>query len=409
VNTPATRVDLDAALRTILADVEPVTGHERVGLDAAAGRVLAEDLDAPVSLPPFPASAMDGYALRSRDVSGRPPYRLPIAAIGYAGRPIEKPIPPGSCARIFTGAALPRHLDAVVIQEDCTRDGDTVIINVSVAAGDHVRPAGHDVTAGARLFRAGRRLGAFDIGWLAACGMTSVAVRERPTVGLFSNGDELAEPGARLRPGQIFDANRPALRTLLERLPVQVRDFGIVPDNRASLRAVLTAADAECDVVITSGGVSVGEADWVKAAVEGLGSLQLWKLNLKPGKPLAYGRLRRAMFFGLPGNPVSTLVTTLMLVVPALERLCGGESTMPLAVQAVLRGSQKHQSGREEFLRGTLHAGECGLEVSVTGDQSSNRLSSFAAANCLIRIPKDCGDVTDGTVVSTLPFRGLIG
>jgi molybdopterin molybdotransferase len=408
VNKPATRVDLDDALRAILADVEPIARDQRIDLGTAVGRVLAEDLDAPMSLPPFPSSAMDGYAMRAADVVGPPPYRLAIAGTSYAGRPLLSPIPPGSCARIFTGAALPPHLDAVVIQEDCTRDGDDVIIQIAVAAGDHIRGVGQDVPAGARLMNAGRLLGAFDIGWLAACGMTGVTVRERPTVGLFSNGDELAEPGQSLGPGQIYDANRLALRTLLQRLPVQIRDFGIVADDRQNLRAVLERADACCDVVITSGGVSVGDADWVKQAIAEIGTLQLWKLNLKPGKPLAYGRLRQAMFFGLPGNPVSALVTTLMIVVPALERLCGAEPTAPLAVPAVLRGALRHRPGREEFQRGTLRPGERGLEVSVTGDQSSNRLSSFALANCLIRVSKDCGDLADGSMVSALPFDGLV-
>jgi molybdopterin molybdotransferase len=408
VSKPDTRVDLDDALRAILADTRPVTAVETVPLAAAAGRVLASDLVAPISLPPFPASAMDGYALRSADVSGRPPYRLAVQGVSYAGRPALAPVPPGACLRIFTGAAVPQDLDAVVIQEDCTRDGDSVLINVPVSAGDHVRPIGHDVAAGAQLLKAGHRLGAFDIGWLAACGTTSVTVCDRPIIGLFSNGDELAEPGQTLGPGQIFDANRLAIAALLRHLPVQIVDFGIVPDNQDDLQRLLQAADARCHMLITSGGVSVGDADWVKDAVSEIGALQLWKLNLKPGKPLAYGRLRRAAFFGLPGNPVSALVTTLMVVVPALQRLCGSEPTEPLAVPAVLRGTLYHQSGREEYQRGTLRATEHGLEVSVTGDQSSNRLSSFALANCLIRIPKESGDISDGSSVTTLPFRGLL-
>jgi molybdopterin molybdotransferase len=408
VSKPDTRVDLDDAVRAILADTRPVTGVDLVAVPAAAGRVLAEYLRAPIDLPPFPASAMDGYALRSSDLSGPPPYRLPVRGATYAGRPITEPVPPGACTRIFTGAPVPAGLDAVAIQEDCERDGDMVAINVSVEAGEHVRPIGHDVRAGAMLLAAGRRLDAFDIGWLAACGLTEVRVRNRPVVGLFSNGDELAEPGATLGPGQIFDANRVAIRTLLERLPVQVVDFGVAPDLKEPLRELLREADSQCDLVITSGGVSVGDADWVKDAVSEIGTLRLWKLNLKPGKPLAYGRLRRAAFFGLPGNPVSALVTTLMVVMPALQRLCGTEPVAPVAVPAVLRGLLRHEPGREEFQRGTLRETGSGLEVSITGDQSSNRLSSFALANCLIRISKDSGDIADGSTVMTLPFRGLL-
>jgi molybdopterin molybdotransferase len=405
---PATRVDLDDALTAILNDVQSVPRTESVQTDVAEGRILAEPIDAPVSLPPFAASAMDGYALRSADAAGLPPTRLPIAGVSYAGHPAEVPIPAGSCARVFTGAALPANLDTVVIQEDCNLEDDHVVINVPVVRGAHVRPAGHDVQAGTRLMNAGRRLSVFDLAWLAASGTTVVRVCERPVVGLFSNGDELVEPGDALAPGQIYDANRHALRLLLRQLPVEIRDYGIVSDNRADLTRVLRAADDDCDLILTSGGVSVGDADWVKEAVGDIGALKLWKLNLKPGKPLAYGRLRRAIFFGLPGNPVSALVTAMMLVRPVLERICGAEPTTPLMIPARLRGALHHEPGREEFQRGTLQQGPGGLEVSVTGDQSSNRLASFAIANCLIRIPKESGDLEDGCLVTVLPFHGLL-
>ncbi len=381
-------------------------------MPAALGRVLAEAVTAPISLPPFAASAMDGYAVRSSDLQGDPPHRLSLTGTTYAGRPSSGPTPAGGCVRIFTGGAVPDDLDTVVIQENCRIDGDTVWVDVTASAGDNVRPRGHDVAAGTDILEAGRRLSEFHVGWLAACGITRVGVRERPVVGIFSTGDELVDamaPGGQaLGPGQIFDSNRLTLRLLLDRLPVRVRDFGIVPDDRARIRAVLEEADGSCQAIITSGGVSVGDADWVKDVVEEIGDLKLWKLNLKPGKPLAYGRLGRAAFFGLPGNPVSTIVTAIMLAIPAIERLCGSQPQPPIPVPAVLRGFLRHQRGREEFQRGTLRQVAGHLEVSVTGDQSSNRLASFAAANCLIRIPKDCGDLHHGSVVATLPFRGVI-
>jgi molybdopterin molybdotransferase len=240
-----------------------------------------------------------------------------------------------------------------------------------------------------------------------------VRVHEQPTIGIFSTGDELVDAGTggaavTLKPGQIFDANRTVLTLLLRTLPIRLRDFGIIPDDRARIRAVLEEADASCAMVVTSGGVSVGDADWVKDVVSDIGTIRMWKLNLKPGKPLAYGRLRSAAFFGLPGNPVSAIVTAMMLVRPAIERLCGSRPTPLLSVPATLRGSLAHQPGREEFQRGTLRSDSAGLEVSVTGDQSSNRLASFAAANCLIRIPKDCADLSDGRAVTVLPFRGVL-
>lgn len=403
-----TPLDLDDALRAMLDDTRPLTRHATVPVAAALGRVLARAVDAPRSLPPFPASAMDGYALRSSDVGGAPPFRLRVAGTSYAGHPFTGPTPDGACVRIFTGAALPADLDAVVIQEDCDREGEQVVVRTPVAAGDYVRPTGHDVSEGSRLLDAGRRLDPFDLGWLTACGLSEVVVTAQPRIGIFSTGDELLDPGATPGPGQIFDANRTVLQQLLAALPVETVDYGIVPDDPARIRSLLESIDQECDVVVTSGGVSVGDADWVREVVQELGALRLWKLNLKPGKPLAYGRLRQAAFFGLPGNPVSTIVTALLLLRPVLARLCGTTPTPPLRVAARLRGELHHRPGREEYQRGTLAGDATDLTVTVTGDQSSNRLASFAAANCLIRVPGPAADLQDGTTVEVLPFDGLL-
>lgn len=407
------RWDLDDALSAILDDTRCVEGTEVVDVASAPGRVLAEDMAAPINLPPFAASAMDGYALRSTDLHGPPPYHLKITGTVYAGRPLRgTAVAPAECVRIFTGAPVPDDLDAVVIQENCLAEGDTVHVNTEVSAGDNVRPVGHDVSAGTPILGSGRRLTEFDAGWLTACGISRVGVFERPTIGIFSTGDELVDVSARQTstpaPGRIFDANRLTVSALLRRLPVRILDFGIVADDRDRIRDVLKEADATCQVVVTSGGVSVGEADWVRDVVKELGTVKMWQLNLKPGKPLAYGRLEHAAFFGLPGNPVSAIVTTLMLARPVIERLCGSQPQPPLTVPATLRGSLRHQPGREEFQRGTLRNHNGVLEVSVTGDQSSNRLASFAQANCLIRIPKRCADLDDGSQVNTLPLGGAL-
>lgn len=407
--------DLDDAVAAIVADCRSVTATERLPCAMAAGRYLAQPMDAPRSLPPFRASAMDGYALRRADLQGEPPYQLRVNGTSLAGHPFSGRTATGDCIRIFTGAALPDDLDTVVIQEDCrvegadpaSGDADLVRIATHVAAGDNVRPQGHDVRAGTRLLEAGRRLSEFDVGWLTACGIDEISVYRQPVIGIFSTGDELLDPGRETGPGQIYDANRVTVAALLRSLPVTISDFGIVADDVDAIGQVLRDADQQCDVVVTSGGVSVGDADWVRDAVGGVGELQLWKLNIKPGKPLAYGRLRRAAFFGLPGNPVSTIITTLMVLRPALQVIAGGTPEAPLTITATLRGELRHRPGREEFQRGRLHTGRDGLEVSVTGDQSSNRLASFAEANCLIRVPKGCADLTDGSAVSVLPFKGL--
>lgn len=400
-------LDLDDAIAAIVAECRAVSGEERVSGTGAVGRFLAAPVDAPRSLPPFRASAMDGYALRHGDLHGEPPYALRVTGSSLAGHPWQTPTAPGCCVRIFTGAAVPDDLDTVVLQEDCRSGSGEMWLQVRVEAGDNVRPVGHDVRAGARLLERGRRLSEFDVGWLTACGIAGVSVHRRPVVGVFSTGDELLDPGADPGPGQIFDANRATVTALLRSLPVDVVDYGIVGDDLTAIRELLHRADHQCDVVVTSGGVSVGDADWVKQAVTELGELRLWKLNLKPGKPLAYGRLQHAVFFGLPGNPVSTIVTALMVVRPALEVIAGGAATSPLTVPATLRGELRHRPGREEFQRARLSLGPAGLEAAVTGDQSSNRLASFADANALIRVPKDCADLDDGAPVMTLPFHGL--
>ena len=351
---------------------------------------------------------MDGYALRSTDVRGMPPYRLSIAGTSSAGHPMQGSVPPGSCIRIFTGAAVPDQLDAVAIQEDCNVDNGAILINAAVAGGDNIRDIGHDVASGATLIAAGARITEFHLAWLAACGVNRVDVKRRPRVALFSTGDELVEPGAPIGAGQIFDANRHALGALFAGLPVELTDLGILADEPETIHDALSKAGGKCDAIITTGGVSVGDADHVKQVVQRIGRIALWRLNLKPGKPLAYGRVGQAIFLGLPGNPVSTIVTALILAKPALLKLSGATPEPPFSTRARLRGHLQHRRGREEFQRGWLSGIDGKLTVTAVGDQSSNRLSSFANANCLIRIPKQAEDLLESSEVEVLPFNGLL-
>ncbi len=351
---------------------------------------------------------MDGYALRSTDLTGPPPHTMDIAGTSLAGHPFAGEAPSGKAVRIVTGAPVPQGLDAVVIQEDCDADGNTVTIRERVDPGNNIRSTGLDIQAGQTLFSAGTRLSAFHVGWMSACGVVDVSVFSRPRVAIFSTGDELVEPGAALGPGQIYDANRHLLHLILCRLPVEVDDFGILPDEPDRIRAALEQAAGTCNAIVTSGGVSVGDADWVKQVVEDMGDLQFWKLNLKPGKPMAYGRLGKAMFFGLPGNPVSSVVTALLLAKPALLKLSGCPYQPPLSLPARLKNAITHRRGREEYQRGFIAEQNGEIFVSSTGDQSSNRLATFAAANCLIRIPKGSDDLDEGSMVFVLPFAGLL-
>ena len=269
----------------------------------AVGRVAAEAVIAPLSLPPFPASAMDGYALRSKDLTGPPPYAMTVAGRSFAGHPFTDEVPSREAVRIYTGAPVPKGLDAVVIQEDCDAEDSGVIIRKTVSPGDNIRPIGLDVRAGQTLFSPGTQISAFHAGWMSACGVIDINAFKRPRVAIFSTGDELVEPGSTLGQGQIYDANRHLLHLMLSRLPVLVEDFGILPDDPERIRTALDKAAGTCDAIVTSGGVSVGDADWVKHIVENMGNLQFWKLNLKPGKPMAYGRLGRSPVFRPSGKP----------------------------------------------------------------------------------------------------------
>ncbi len=401
-------IDLNEAVDRIVAGIAPIGRTEVVDLSSANGRVAAQDVDASVSLPPFPSSAMDGYALRSADVAANPPYELEIIGQSLAGHPFPSSPADGEAIRIFTGAAMPPGTDTVVVQEDCAATGDRVRIDKAVNPGDNVRDEGHDVRQGDPIVKSGQQLNPFSIGWLAASGHGSIKVRARPRVAVFSTGDELRDPGSALEPGQIYESNRPMLRALLEPMPVEVVDLGRIADDPDKTLQAMQAASVQAEAMITTGGVSVGEADFVADAVASLGSLEIWRMNIKPGKPFAFGRVGGCLFFGLPGNPVSAAITYLMVARPALARLCGAESSSAPIALARLSDPISHKPGREEFQRGRMWVSESETKVSVTGDQSSNRLATFNQANCLIRIPKETGALKPGDEVEVLPLFGLV-
>ena len=368
------------------------------------GRVAAEDCRARTDLPPFNASAMDGYAFQWRPGL----TRLRVVGASLAGHPFNGTVADGAAVRITTGAALPSDCDTVVIQEDCALSGTALRLNSVPSRGGNVRLQGHDLREGNIVAARGRRLNAFDIGTLAAAGIDAASVFARPGIAVFSSGDELQRPGTPLTQGNIYDSNRYAVAGMLSQLPVVVRNLGVLADDADTIANALTQASTECALILTSGGVSVGDADLVKTTLERLGELGFWRLNLKPGKPLAFGRIGQARLMGLPGNPVSTIVTYLLLAKPAVEALCGMVPQKPLTLRCRLTQAVRHKPGREEYLRGTAATAQGTAEVTPTGDQSSNRMSTFAAANCLIRIPKGEGDLAAGAWVEVLPFTGLV-
>ena len=390
-------LNVDDALRKLGDLTSPVLDTEVIPLIESKGRVVASTIDAPMDLPPFDTSAMDGYAVHESDLNQE--RELAVIGESRAGHVYQNAAAPGTAIRIFTGAPIPRGTSAVVIQEDVERNGDQIRFRTSLEIGENIRRRGHDIAKTQLLAKAGDRLDAYKISWLAACGVTNVTVVRRIRVALFSTGDELIDPGTPLGPGQIYDANRTALRELLSERPVEVLDLGALPDDPHAINRALETAAKAADVVVTSGGVSVGDADYVKDIVAQAGSLDFWKIALKPGKPLAVGRVGKALFFGLPGNPVSTIITYLLFVAPTIDRLCGMSDNTPYRLPAILQETIEHHQGRREYIRGVFRTNDDRVTVSPTGDQSSNRLATFANANCLIVVPEQTDDIKAGSVV----------
>lgn len=395
-------LDVDAAIRRLQGLVQAVGECEEVELAEAGGRIVAETILAPVDLPPFDASAMDGYAVDGADAGGGEQQTWRVVDAGLAGHPATKSVSAGTAIRVFTGAVMPQGANTVVLQEDVTSDGDTVSSAAPIRLHQHVRRQGHDVRRGAPLCTAGTRLTTYHLSWLAACGIVRIAVNRKVRVAVFSTGDELAEPGVPLRHGQIYDSNRFSISLLLREKAATVIDFGRLLDDRDEIRRALHEASAAADVIVTSGGVSVGEADYVKDVVDEIGRVDFWRIALKPGKPLAVGRIGNALFFGLPGNPVSTIVTYLLFVAPAVDSLGGTVPEPPLTLRARVLEGVRHTVGRREYMRGTVRAADDGLVVSITGDQGSNRLATFANANALVIINENTGDLRAGDRVDVL-------
>jgi len=390
-------LNVDEALRKLRDLALPVLDSETIPLSVSNGRVVASTIDAPMDVPPFDASAMDGYALHAQDLNQD--HGLTVVGESKAGHVYQDPLVPGTAVRIFTGAPIPEDTTAVVIQEDVERDGDQIRFRNSPEIGENIRSRGHDIAKTQLLAKTGERLDAYKISRLAACGVTEITAVRRIRVALFSTGDELTDPGTPLGPGQIYDANRTALRELVSERPVDVSDLGALPDAPQTISRALQTAVETADVVITSGGVSVGDADYVKDVVARVGSLDFWKIALKPGKPLAVGRVGNALFFGLPGNPVSTIITYLLFVAPTIDQLCGMPDSTPHRLPATLHGTIEHHQGRREYVRGIFRMNGNRITVSPNGDQSSNRLASFANANCLIVVPEEVDGIKQGSIV----------
>jgi molybdopterin molybdotransferase len=393
-------LSVDEALATLLAQAHAVADIEEVPTLEATGRVLARAQRSTMDVPPMDNSAMDGYAVRVSDLQNN--ILLKVQQRIMAGS-VGSPLAAGTAARIFTGAPIPPGADAVVMQEDCEVEGDSVRVKKKPGKGDWIRYVGSDIKKGGEILAAGKRLQPQDTGLAASVGLKTLPVYRRVRLGLFFTGDELVMPGEPLAPGRIYNSNRFTLRGLAEAFDCELSDYGIVPDSLEATRQVLRKAAAECDVVVTSGGVSVGDADFVKPAVEAEGSLLMWKIAMKPGRPLAFGKIGNAFFIGLPGNPVSSFVTFLIFVRPFLLKTQGFSKTETKSIAARADFDWPEPDARREFLRVKWNA-QGGLDLYHT--QDSAVLTSTAWADGLVDNPAQHA-IRKGDMVTFLPYSEL--
>lgn len=400
---------LETAMTQMLERIAPLSETETVPLVQAFGRITAKEIVSPLDVPGFDNSAMDGYAVRLSDVVDG--MSLPVAGKAFAGQPFDVEWPQGTCVRIMTGAPIPAGCDAVVMQEETQQRDDGIIFTAPIAAGQNIRRRGEDIAAGRAVFAQGTRLTVAELPVLASLGIASVEVVRKIRVAVFSTGDELQLPGQPLAAGQIYDSNRLAVHLMLEQLGCEVINLGIIPDSPQQLRQAFIDADAQADVVISSGGVSVGEADYTKTILDELGEIAFWKLAIKPGKPFAFGKLSNSWFCGLPGNPVSAALTFYQLVQPMLAKLSGNTASgLPSRLRVRAATRLKKSPGRLDFQRGILQRNADGeLVVATTGHQGSHIFSSFSEGNCFIVLERERGAVDVGEWVDVEPFNSLFG
>jgi molybdopterin molybdotransferase len=397
-------MSVQEALTNMLAQITPVSECVTVPLANLQGHILAADVLSPLNMPPFDNSAMDGYAFRFAEWQDG--CAMPMAGTALAGQPFSGDIPAGACLRIMTGAQVPAGLDTVIMQEHTAPSSEGVLFTQPPKAKANIRYLGEEIRTGDVVLKAGSRLHARALPLLATLGLPEVNVRRRLKVAIFSTGDELKLPGTPLQAGEIYDSNRYGIEAMLNRMGIECLNLGIIPDDPALLRDTFMQAAQSADAIITSGGVSVGEADYTKDLLLELGEVGFWSVAMKPGKPFAYGKIREKYFFGLPGNPVSAFVTFYQLVQPALRKLAGEMAVAPLRIPAIAEHNFRSAKNRVDFQRGLISVSADGLiTVRSTGAQGSGMFTSLCAANCFVIVEKD---VPAGASVTVELFNEIV-
>ncbi|NOQ64847.1 MAG: molybdopterin molybdenumtransferase MoeA [Methyloprofundus sp.] len=403
-------IHFDTAKKTILDALPRLHGTQQVPIEQATGRCLAESIISPINVPAQTNSAVDGYALRGSELAtDTDETSFTIQARVLAGQFLTEACLANHCVRIMTGAAMPNDLDTVIMQEHCQSDGNTIRIDARHSAGQNVRHAGEDIQQGELVLQQGKQLSPADIGLLASLGLTEIKVRRKLRIAIASTGDEVYSPASLASVGGLYDSNRYSLLAALDRADIELIDLGIIPDQEAELLKQFNAAASYADLIISSGGVSVGEADFTKSALKASGQINFWKIAIKPGRPLAFGKIQQSTFFGLPGNPVAVLVTFYQFVLPAIEKMLGiNQQAIAPILKARSLNSIRKRAGRTEFPRGIVSQNAAGeLQVSTTGKQGSGILSSMSIANAFIVLQHDRESIQPGEWVDVQLFSNL--
>ena len=397
-------MSVEAALENILKSISSIKTSEYVDLKSAYGRILSKNIKSKINVPNYKNSAMDGYAVNVSDYNEK---NKTYDCIGesFAGNPFLKPVKKNQAIKVMTGGMVPSGCNAVVMKELITQKGRIITTKSKIIKDQNIRFPGEDIKKNEIVLKAGKEIDEIDIGILASLGIDRVSVKKRPIIGFVSTGDELVSIKKPIKISQVYDSNRYLLHGLLKKYPVEIKDYGVVKDKIKSIEKKFLEASLNCDVLITTGGVSVGDADYVKEVLEKLGKVNFWKIAVKPGRPLAYGKIKKCIFFGLPGNPVSVVVTFNLFVNAALNKLMGKGQDHTLSLEAELLTSVKKRKGRKEYKRGVLISKKNKLYVRKSGLQGSNILSSVKDANCYIELGENMREVPKGAKVKVLPFK----